>query len=171
MRRIIVLLAGLFVLAGFAVATVLTSSDPAPIDRGVVDREPKVVAVPAPPPKPKFSRVTYASTVLDGSDALLDECKGPVAVRLGADRPVLVAEHDYCGGSTWISAVKVGDAVKLAGEGIEDGIFVVTSLTYETRHEVTVGDLPDADAVLQTCVTKTKLVLAGLERFDPYAAA
>ena len=61
--------------------------------------------------------------------------------------------------------VKIGDAVKIGGEGVDDGIFVVTSLKYETRKEVTVGDHPKADAVLQTCVTKTKLVLAGLERF------
>lgn len=65
-----------------------------------------------------------------------------------------------------MAKLKVGQAVQLDGKGVDDGLFVVTSLTYETRHEVTVGDLPEADVVLQTCVTKTRLVLVGMERFE-----
>jgi hypothetical protein len=121
---------------------------------------------PRPAPEPRFSRTTFGLTNLDGSDAMLDKCKGPVAVWLGNARPTLIAEHDYCGGMFWMSKLKEGDAVELDGKGVDDGIFVVTSLKYETRHQVTVGDLPEADVVLQTCITKTRLVLVGMERFE-----
>ncbi len=160
MRRLIVLLAGLVVLVGLVAVT----HSPAATQLSQLEKS-ALAEIPIPPPEPRFTRTTYAATNLDGATALLDTCKGPIAVYLGAQRPLLIAEHDYCGGSSWMSKVKIGDAVRIGGDGVDDGIFVVTSLKYETRKEVTVGDLPKADAVLQTCVTKTKLVLAGLERF------
>ncbi len=159
MKRMIVLLAGVLALVALVITAQSQSGD-APLASPAVAADP-----PRPAPEPRFTRTTYAATDLGGSTKLLDECKGPVAVWLGEERPTLVAEHDYCGGSEWMSKVEVGDAVKLGGEGVEDGIFVVTNLTYETRNEVTVGDLPEADLVLQTCVTKTRLVLVGMKRF------
>ena len=165
MRRLIVLCVGLVSLA--AVGFMAQSpADDATTSLQRAERTEVADAPLRPAPVPRFTRTTYAATDLAGATALLDVCKGPIAVRLGAQRPVLIAEHDYCGGSSWMSRVKIGDAVKIGGEGVDDGIFVVTSLKYETRNEVKVGDLPDADAVLQTCVTKTRLVLAGLERFE-----
>lgn len=162
MRRMIVLVVGL------AVLTLIVAVRQLPTDSvgSVESANAAIVESPRPAPEPRFSRTTYGLTNLEGSTAMLDECKGPVAVWLGEGRPTLVAEHDYCGGMFWMSKLKEGDAVKLDGKGVEDGIFVVTSLTYETRNEVTVGDLPEADLVLQTCVTKTRLVLVGLERFE-----
>lgn len=161
MKRMIVLVAGLVAL----VAVAVTAQSPASTPSSQLEQT-SLAEIARPAPEPRFTRTTYAATDLDGATALLDVCKGPIAVFLGVNRPTLIAEHDYCGGSSWMSKVKVGDAVRIDGDGVDDGIFVVTSLTYETRHEVRVGDLPDADAVLQTCVTKTKLVLAGLERYE-----
>ena len=169
MKRMVMVLAGLALVFGFfalmtnAPERVVASTNSSSIQDARLDTFTRY----APPPKAKFTRTTYAATDLDGSTALIDSCKGPIAVGLGAQRPTLIAEHDYCGGASWISKVKVGDAVQIGGEGVGDGIFVVTSLTYETRNEVTVGDLPDADAVLQTCVSASQLVLVGLERFEP----
>lgn len=162
MRRMIVLAVGLVALAGIVVLTHI------PTDNAGLAETAKasIVDQPRPAPEPRFSRTTYGLTNLDGSTAMLDECKGPVAVWLGEDRPTLVAEHDYCGGMFWMAKLKEGDAVELSGKGVDDGIFVVTSLTYETRNEVTVGDLPEADVVLQTCVTETRLVLVGMERYE-----
>lgn len=163
MRRVIVLIVGLVALVVIVVVSQLPTENVAetaqPAKAAVVDP-------PREPPEPRFSRTTYGNTNLEGSTAMLDECKGPVAVWLGEGRPTLVAEHDYCGGMFWMAKLKEGDAVKLDGKGVDDGIFVVTSLKYETRREVTVGDLPEADVVLQTCVTKTRLVLVGMERFE-----
>lgn len=159
MKRMIVLLVGVVALIA-VVITAQSQSDDLPL------ASPAVADAPRTAPEPRFTRTMYASSGLDESTKLLDDCKGPVAVWLGEERPTLVAEHDYCGGSEWVSKVKVGDAVKIGGEGVDDGIFVVTNLTYETRNEVTVGDLPEADVVLQTCVTKTRLVLVGMERFE-----
>lgn len=162
MRRIVVLVIGLVALVAVVVLAQSPSDDAEVSAPAVAD----VAEKPQPAPEPRFSRTTYDVTNLAGSTAMIDECKGPVAVWLGEHRPTLIAEHDYCGGSFWMARVKVGDAVELDGKGVDDGIFVVKSLTYETRNAVTVGDLPDADVVLQTCVSKTKLVLVGMERFE-----
>src|SRR4051794_27253318 len=59
------------------------------------------VTKPIPPPKAKFVRTIFATSTLKESALMLDFCKGPIAVELSAGRPVLVAEHDYCGGLTW----------------------------------------------------------------------
>jgi hypothetical protein len=162
MRRMIVLAAGLVALVSLGVVAHTPTDDARLAQAATVEPQ----ALPRTPPEPRFTRTIYASTDLGGATALLDKCNGPIAVWLGTGRPLLIAEHDYCGGSSWMSKVKVGDAVKIDGNPVGNALFVVTSLTYQTRKEVTVGDLPDADAVLQTCVTKTKLVLVGLERFD-----
>lgn len=118
---------------------------------------------PVKVPRPKFIRTMYAATQLAGSAAKIDACHGPVAIALGAGRPVLVAQHDYCGGSAWIPKLKVDDGVRLKGDGIFPGIYVVTEISHQTRHEATVGDLPNAGAVLQTCVSKRTMVLVGLD--------
>lgn len=124
-------------------------------------------APPEPPPKPKFTRTIYAATQLAGASVMLDACHGPIAVNLGKRRPVLVAEHNYCGGSAWMPKINLGDAVRLKGDGIEPGIYVVTEVRFQLRRKAKVRDLPEADAVLQTCVSKKKMVLVGLKKFDP----
>ncbi len=163
MRRMIVLFVGLV-----ALAVIVVGQQPTDDVAGPAAEAPKapIADAPRPAPEPRFSRTTYGLTNLDGSTAMIDECQGPVAVWLGDARPTLIAEHDYCGGMFWMAKLKEGDAVELDGKGVDDGIFVVTSLKYETRNQVTVGDLPEADVVLQTCVTKTRLVLVGMERFE-----
>ncbi len=165
MRRMIVLIAGLAALGGLMLLTDTSTDSPVAAVQARLGDDSRS-ELPALPPEPRFTKTMYAASDLGRATALLDKCKGPVAIWVGETRPTLISEHDYCGGSDWITRVKVGDAVKLAGDGVADGTFVVTKLTYETRHAVTVGDLPEADVVLQTCVTKTRLVLVGMERFD-----
>lgn len=123
---------------------------------------PRVVA----PPSAIFTRSIDVRTSLEGSIKLIDRCQGPVAIDLGSKNPVLVSQHDYCGGSDWISKLGVGDAVRLTGDGIEPGLYVASELRYQARLKAKVGDLPASDVVLQTCVTKEKLVLVGLEKFE-----
>lgn len=118
------------------------------------------------PPDPMFSRTIYAQTSIQGVQVMLDACHGPIAVPLGPNRPVLVAEHDYCGGSDWIPKLSRGDAVALVGEGAPAQLFVVEEIRYQIRREAQVRDLPASDVVLQTCVTPTKVVLVGLKRFS-----
>ncbi len=166
MRRMIVLFVGLVTLTVTVVAVQLPTDSTDSADNVAEPAKASIVDPPRAAPEPRFSRTTYGLTNLGGSNAMLDECKGPVAVWLGEDRPTLVAEHDYCGGMFWMARLKEGDAVKLDGKGVDDGIFVVTSRKYETRNQVTVGDLPEADVVLQTCVTETRLVLVGMKRFE-----
>lgn len=164
MRRMIVLFVGLVTLTVIVVVGQLPTDNVA--ETAAEPAKASIVDPPRAAPEPRFSRTTYGLTNLDGSNEMLDECKGPVAVWLGDDRPTLVAEHDYCGGMFWMARLKEGDAVKLDGKGVDDGLFVVTSRKYETRNQVTVEDLPEADVVLQTCVTETRLVLVGMERFE-----
>lgn len=119
------------------------------------------------PPEPLYTRTMSAATKLKTVYQELNKCRGPVAVDLGGNRPVLVAEHDYCGGSEWISKLELGDAVKLGGDGIEPGIYVTGTLQYERRGMTFVRDLPSADVVLQTCVTESYLVLVPLTKVAP----
>jgi hypothetical protein len=118
-----------------------------------------------PPPVVKFTRHIYANTTLAGVPVMLDACHGPISVRLGPRNSVLVAEHDYCGGSAWIPKLKNGDGVKLSGDGVRAGVYEVTEIRYGLRRKAMVKDMPRTDVVLQTCVTPTKLVLVGLEKF------
>lgn len=125
---------------------------------------------PAPPPSAKFSRTMFAASTLKQSTALIDQCQGPVAIQLQGDRPVLVAEHDYCGGSDWIPRLKTGDAVKLDGDGVAADTYVVTDIELAPRGISKVKDLPAGDIVLQTCISAEDLVLVALERFEPVPA-
>jgi hypothetical protein len=124
---------------------------------------PTISRPPVVVPKPRFTRTMYAATQLAGAGAMLDACRGPIAVLLGVEQPVLIAQHDYCGGRAWIPKLHLGDGVKLSGDGIFPGVYVVTDISFQIRKEATVGDLPDAEAVLQTCVTKHKIILVGLD--------
>jgi hypothetical protein len=166
MRRLLVLLAGIVAVLGALVTAPSLSSQSTAIAAAPSSLQtaqmPAVSALPAKVPKPKFIRTMYAATQLAGAADKLDACHGPIAVELGAGRPVLVAQHDYCGGAAWIPRLNIGQAVKLKGDGIYPGVYVVTEIQHQIRHEATVGDLPDADAVLQTCVTKHTLILVGL---------
>lgn len=108
----------------------------------------------------------FAASTLKHSTDLIDTCKGPVAIQLRGDRPVLVAEHDYCGGEDWIPRLELGDAVKLDGDGIPAGTYVVTDVELAPRGVTKVSDLPAGDAVLQTCVSADDLILVALERFE-----
>lgn len=118
------------------------------------------------PPKPEFTRVMYAAATIKTVDKQIDKCRGPIAVNLGSSRPVLVAEHDYCGGSAWISKLESGAAVRLSGPGVDDGLYVTAELKTVPRDgNATVRDLPQTDVVLQTCISRTEMVLVGLTKF------
>jgi hypothetical protein len=121
----------------------------------------------APPPRAKFVRTIFATSSLKRSELMLDFCKGPIAVFLGENRPRLVAEHDYCGGLEWIPKLAKGDAIKLSGDGVQDGTYVVTTIEHGIRNKTKVRDLPDTDIVLQTCVSHNTMVLVGMNLFDP----
>ena len=125
------------------------------------------VTRPTPTPVAKFTRTIWASTTLNRSELMLDFCRGPISIDLGDARPVLVAEHDYCGGTAWMPRLETGDAVKLSGDGVERGTYVVTEIDHAVRGKAKVKDLPQTDLVLQTCVTPEKMVLVGLELFVP----
>lgn len=171
MRRLMVLLGG--VAAMLAVLSVsdqptATASPPSSLETALI---PAVSGPPVEVPKPRFTRTMYATTQLAGAGVMLDACAGPIAIQLGAGRPVLVAQHNYCGGTAWMPKLNLGDAVSLKGEGVQPGVYVVTEIRYQIRDEATVGDLPQADAVLQTCVTKRKLILVGLDWVGVTAAS
>lgn len=127
------------------------------------------VGKPVPVPEVKFTRTIYATSNLARSELMLDFCRGPIAIDVGEHRPVLVAEHDFCGGTAWMPKLAMGEAIKLSGDGVRDGIYVVTTIGNGIRGKTRVRDLPDADIVLQTCVTTDKTVLVGMELFDPTA--
>lgn len=143
-----------------AVTPLAARSAPAAIESAALPRVARVV----PPPKgARFSRAVYATTSMPGSGPLLDLCRGPVAIDLGATRPLLVAEHDYCGGSAWIPRLEEGDTVDLSGKGVGAGLYVVTDIAYGQRRVARFSDLPDATVVLQTCISETKIVMVGLD--------
>jgi hypothetical protein len=158
-------------LAGAAVLLLASGSGSTSVASGPTALETATlatIAAPAQPaPDPKFTRTIYATSTLARSELMLDFCRGPIAVDLGHDRPVLVAEHDFCGGSAWMPKLGEGDAVKLSGDGVEDGTYVVSTIEHAVRGQAKVRDLPDTDIVLQTCVTPKQMVLVGLDRFDP----
>lgn len=120
------------------------------------------------PPKPVFTRTMFATATITTVGKQLDTCRGPVSVPLGSNRPILVAEHDFCGGSAWISRLDRGQAVDLSGPGLAADIYVVSEIkTVKRDGNATVKDLPQQDVVLQTCISKTEMVLVGLSRFSP----
>lgn len=120
------------------------------------------------PPKPVFTRTMFATATITTVDKQIDKCRGPVSVPLGGNQPVLVAEHDFCGGSVWIGRLHRGQAVNLSGPGVSSDIYVVAEIkTVKRDGGATVKDLPQQDIVLQTCISKTKMVLVGLSRFSP----
>jgi len=115
----------------------------------------------------KFSRTIAKFTDLEGVDPALDACAGPVAVYLGGGRPKLVAEHDYCGGSAWMPKIDTNDVVQLTGPGVEPGLYTAETIKHVPRYDSTVKDMPDGDVVLQTCISKTTMVLVGLRLAAP----
>lgn len=115
----------------------------------------------------KFSRSIAKFTDLESVEPALDACAGPVAVYLGAGKPKLIAEHDYCGGSDWMPKLDENDVVQLTGRGVEAGLYRAASIKYVPRYDSTVDDMPDGDVVLQTCISKTKMVLVGLRLAAP----
>jgi hypothetical protein len=117
----------------------------------------------------KFSRSIAKYTVIDNVDPALDACAGPVAVYLGAGKPRLVVEHDYCGGSAWMPKLDTNDVVQLTGRGVEAGLYTTETVKYVPRYDSTVDDMPDGDVVLQTCVDKKTTVLVGLRLAAPAA--
>jgi hypothetical protein len=110
----------------------------------------------------KFSRSISKYTDLESVDPALDACAGPVAVYLGDQHPRLVAEHDYCGGSDWMPKLDTNDVVQLSGRGVEAGLYTAETIKHVPRYDSTVEDLPDGDVVLQTCISRTTMVLVGL---------
>jgi hypothetical protein len=163
MRQLMVLLAGVVALLGvlsFSGQTTATASPPSSLQTASI---PTVSGPPVKVPEPRFTRTMYAATQLPGAGVMLDACHGPIAVDLVGNWPVLIVQHDYCGGSAWIPKLNYGDAVRLKGDGVVAGTYVVTELRYQLRGKAKVRDMPAADAVLQTCVTKHKLVLVALD--------
>lgn len=138
-------------------------------------RLPLLEAAPEPPPeppKPDVSRTMFAAATLSSFAGPLDACRGPVAIDVQeAGRPLLVSEHDYCGGAAWIPALGPGDTVELDGPGVEAGLYEVSVVDRHQRRNVYVKDLrPDADVVLQTCLSKTQLVLVALTKVPDASA-
>ncbi len=119
--------------------------------------------------KASYARSTVATSTIARVESRIDKCDGPVAVPLVSK--ILIAEHDYCGGAEWIGRLKVGQAVVLSGPGVTPGTYVADVLSYQLRGKALVSDLPDSDVVLQTCVSKTKLVLVGMRRVDTLQAS
>lgn len=128
----------------------------------VVTTEPQVVSADA-----KFSRSIAKFTELDSVEPALDACAGPVAVFLGEQEPILVAEHDYCGGSAWMPKLRADDVVQLTGPGVPSGLYTAETIKYVPRYDSKVEDLPEGDIVLQTCVSRTRMVLVGLRLAAP----
>lgn len=121
------------------------------------------------PPKVVFTRTMFATATITTVDKQIDKCRGQVSVPLGSNRPILVAEHDFCGGSARISRLDRGEAVYLSGPGLAADIYVVSEIkTVKRDGNATVRDLPHNDVVLQTCISKTGMALVGLSRFSPF---
>ncbi len=131
----------------------------------VLPTEPQAVSSDA-----KFSRTIAKFTDLESVDPALDACAGPVAVHLGDGYPRLVAEHDYCGGSSWIPRLDTNDVVRLAGPGVEAGLYATETVKHVPRYDSTVKDVPEGDIVLQTCVSKSTMVLVALRYAAPATA-
>lgn len=167
------MLAALVVAASAVLAVVLlapgsgsspASSAPTALESATLDP----VTRPTPPPKAKFVRTIFATSSLRRSEFMLDFCKGPIAVFVGDHRPRLIAEHDYCGGLEWMPKLGKGDAIKLSGDGVKDGTYVVKTIGHAPRGgQSKVRDLPDTDIVLQTCISQNTMVLVGMDLFVP----
>lgn len=124
-RRTLILLAAVVAALALAVAVPIIDDeervDPylnfitAHLD--VLPTEPLAVSSDA-----KFSRTIAKVTDLESVEPALDACAGPVAVYVGDDHPMLVAEHDYCGGADWMPKLEANDVVQLTGPGIESGL-------------------------------------------------
>ena len=135
----------------------------------VLPTEPAAVSSDA-----RFARDIAKVTDLDHVDPALDACAGPVAVFTGHRRPMLVAEHDYCGGSDWMPKIDPNDVVQLTGPGVDPGLYTAETIKFVPRYGSQVRDLPDGDVVLQTCVSRTRMVLVALRYaapIEPGAAA
>ena len=139
------------------------SSAPTALESATLDQVTRLTT----PPKPKFVRTIFATSSLKRSEFMLDFCKGPIAVFVGEHRPRLIAEHDYCGGLEWMPKLGKGDAIKLSGDGVKDGTYVVKTIGHAPRLKAKVRDLPDTDIVLQTCVSQNTMVLVGMDLFVP----
>lgn len=171
MKRLIVLLVGATVLVVSAFVLVSVGLQPTEARTASQFERASIPAVadtaerpPESTPKAKFTRTIWTSTKLAEIDAALDQCRGPVSADLGADKPVFVAEHDYCGGSAWMWKLRVDDTVELNGKGVDAGLYVVSELRYFPRKSgAQVSDLPPGNVVLQTCVSATRMVFIALE--------
>jgi hypothetical protein len=131
----------------------------------VLPTQPPVVSADA-----KFSRSVAKYTDLDSVDPALDACAGPVAVYLGDHRPLLVAEHDYCGGSAWMPRLRANDVVQLTGRGVEPGLYTTVAVKHVPRYDSKLKDLPEGDVVLQTCISRKTMVLVALRWAAPVGA-
>jgi len=92
-------------------------------------------------------------TQYDGSQPIIDRCKGPVEGRFPDIDFTIIVQHVGCGGAPWLS-LKVGSKVQITG-GKSAGVYVVRS-TADFRKGGNVTDAfnarPDgSNLVLQTC--------------------
>jgi hypothetical protein len=177
-RRRLLAALGALVLVAAAVAGYLVlrptdappAAGPAAIQTAQIDQLAVPEPEPAKVPEPEFTRTMFAATDIDGYSAVLDACRGPIAVDLGSENPVLVSEHDYCGGAAWMPKLELDDTVELRGDGVDEGVYVVSAIDHAPRRQTRVSDLsPEAEIVLQTCVSPTQMVLVSLEKTDPDA--
>ncbi len=144
------------------------TAEPTPRDSTFDSARLDALVVPEPAPEPDVSRTVVAQASLTDFGPPLDACRGPVAIDVGeSDLPVLVAEHDYCGGADWIPGLGEGDVVALDGPGVREGRYRVDVVDTYQRRQARVRDLrPEADVVLQTCISNTQLILVAATLLD-----
>ena len=113
--------------------------------------------------KPHVNRVPISLWATPGDmQGKIDRCVGPVAITI-PDAPLLITEHDYCGGTGRIASLRKGDRVQVAGGGGVNGTYKVVSIRYVPKGSSTSVLRGLGAVVLQTCVGNS-VVLVGINR-------
>ena len=113
--------------------------------------------------KPLVTRVPISQwATADDMQRKLDRCIGPVAITI-PDAPLLIAEHDYCGGSARIASRHMGDRVHVTNGGAVNGTYKVVSIRHVPKGSSTSVLRGHGAVVLQTCVGNA-VVLVGINR-------
>ena len=129
----------------------------------VLPTEPAAVSSDA-----KFSRSIAKITDLDHVDPALDACAGPVAVYLGA-RPSHARRRARLLRRLGLDAEDRRERRRPADAAWASSRASTRAETikYVPRYDSTLSDMPDGDVVLQTCVSRTRMVLVGLRYAAP----
>ena len=113
--------------------------------------------------KPHVTRVPISQwATTDDMQRKLDRCIGPVAITI-PDAPLLIAEHDYCGGAARIASRRMGDRVHVTSGGGVNGTYKVVSIRRVPKGSSTSVLRGLGAVVLQTCVGNA-VVLVGINR-------